>query len=122
MNQAFPENERTRQIDSLFSDAEEALSALSAPLEADPRAESAEREEPMTAVEIELGRIKLSDAEKEGLASGAILPLQKPLDGRVTLRQNGQACAEGILMVEKGKIAVRIISLGPFPDETVPLE
>lgn len=122
MNHPFPENERARQIDTLFSDAEEALSALSAPLESDSGAEPAERGEPMTTVEIELGRIKLSETEKGELASGTILPLQKPLDGRVTLLQNGQAFAEGILMVENGKIAVRITSLGSFPDGTAPLE
>ena len=122
------ENEPVRRIDALFSEAEEALSGLFELSETDlpphsvkPQVSGEKGEEnAICAVEIEFGRLTLSQSLRAKMTRGSIFSLGSPngagSDVRVRLYCDGSPRAEGVLMVEEGKIAVRVTRLAPFFD------
>ncbi len=60
---------------------------------------------------VELGRIRVAVTEVLGLAPGALLELDRPIDDRADLRVGGKVVARGRLVDVEGKLGLQITEL-----------
>lgn len=103
----------SRQIDDLLNGAQEALTELTTAAKfrgSSPSTCAAPSDDP-TAVTIELARRGVSADALLGLKAGNLLSLRQAPSPSVELFRNGEKVADGILLVDNGRLAVRIQNL-----------